>query len=178
MQKQAPTAGFACPPSTPLHWSCGSGSVLSPTAAQTAHVWPVRAFQHLATVTGPCKDMRLKTVLGFCWNSQEQSSVFLPWWLSWWDIGLEPLGAILSPHKGRTFPESEAITEKSRVERCMEFLDKIECLDPAIPEAHAGQKNFLILCKPVQGSGFCPLQYKILSNMDRKILFHLRSSKI
>lgn len=124
MQKQAPIDGFACPPSLPLHWSCGSGSILSPRAAGTAHVGPIRAFQYLATVTGPCKDMQLKTAQGFCWNSQEQGSVFLLWWLSWWDISLEPLGAILSPHKGRTFPESEATIEKSGVERCMEFLDK------------------------------------------------------
>lgn len=173
-QKQAPIDGFSCPPSTPLHWSCGSESISSPRAAQTAHVWLIRVFQHLATVTGLCKNMRLETALGFCWNSQEQGSVFLRWWLSWWDTSLEPLGAVVSLHKGRTFPESEATIEKSRVERYMEFL---ECLDLAIPEAHAGQKNFLIFCKPVQGLGFCPSQCKILSNTARKILFHLRSSK-
>lgn len=70
---------------------------------------------------------------------------------------------------GENLPETKATVEKSRVERCMEeFLDKIESLDPAIPEAYVGQKHFLILCKPVQALGFCPLQCRMLSDTGQK----------
>lgn len=85
-------------------------------------------------------------------------------------VGYEPgvAGSYLVTPQGENLPESEATIEKSRVKRFMEeFLDKIESPDPAIPDGHVGQKtrtNFLILCKAVQGSGFCSLQCRILPN--------------
>lgn len=85
-------------------------------------------------------------------------------------MGYKPgvAGSYLVTPQGENLPESEATIEKSRVKRITEeFLDKIESPDPAIADGHVGQKtttNFLILCKAIQGSGFCPLRCRILSN--------------